>query len=271
MKHKSQHGGRQKQTASRADRWRDEKKKPNGREAFISGINGVKESLASPHVHVKKLWVDAKKLTPFGYEVVKPFQKIICDTKVEPCPYGDVQQGMAALVDLPTWPSLEEFAESHNQSAPLWVVLDQIEDPMNLGQILRTCEGAGVTAVILPERRSVQMTQTVAQVSQGAFAWMPVLPITNLRWALEILKEQGAWIIGCEFSPEARLWDELSWTGPTALVMGAEGSGLRDLTRRTCDHLAYLPMLGKIDSLNVGAALSAFLYEACRQRLKSKY
>ena len=229
-------------------------------------MNAVRESLASPHVKIKRMWVDPSKLTKEGYALVKHHQELAEDIARSSCPYGELQQGLAVLIKLPRWAELEDLMEQESPKPALWVVLDQVADPMNLGQMLRTCEGAGVTGIILPDRRAVQLNQTVAQVSQGAFAWVPVVAVTNLRQALTHMKDQGIWVIGCERSGEAKPWTELDWRGPLALVMGAEGKGLRELTRKTCDFLAYLPMQGRLDSLNVGAALSAFLYEALRQR-----
>lgn len=267
MKSKRNRGGRpDRAPSSRADRWRSDHRNVADGDAFLAGMNAVRESLASPYVKIKKLWVDPGKLTKEGYALIKPYQKEALDIRSNPCPYGEVQQGVAVLVKLPQWPDWQDLLEGEQEEPPLWVVLDQVADPMNLGQMLRTCEGAGASGILVPERRSVQLNQTVAQVSQGAFAWIPILTVTNLRQTLLAMKEYGLWVIGCESSEEARPWSQLDWRGPTALVMGAEGKGLRELTRKTCDHLAYLPLKGRLDSLNVGAALSAFLYEARRQR-----
>lgn len=267
MKPKRKRGGRhERPPSSRADRWRGDQRRPAEGEAFLSGLNAVRESLQSPHVRIKNLWVDPGKLTKEGYALVKHHQEIAEDVGQKGCPYGELQQGLAVLVKLPRWPELEDLLDQPRDGAALFVVLDQVADPMNLGQMLRTCEGAGVTAIVLPDRRAVQLNQTVAQVSQGAFAWVPVVAVTNLRQALLHMKDSGLWVMGCEKSPEAKPWAALDWRGPLALVMGAEGKGLRELTRKTCDFLAYLPMQGRLDSLNVGAALSAFLYEALRQR-----
>lgn len=266
MKNRNSKAGRSGGPPSRADRWRHEHKKPGSGEIFLSGINGVRESLASPNVDIKKIWVDSRKLSPEAYQLLKPHHELVEDHSKTACPYGDIQQGVGALVKLPHWPQLEDFLGDYSGPPPFWVVLDQVEDPMNLGQMLRTCEGAGVTGIILPERRAAGLNQTVAQISQGAFAWLPVFSVPNLRRALELLKQYGIWVVGCEYSQDAKSWHQVDWVDPIALVMGAEGSGMRSLTRKTCDHLAYLPMRGHLDSLNVGAALSAFLYEAIRQR-----
>ena len=266
MKPKRPKSQRPNPNTSRADRWRHDFRKPNAGEAYLGGLNGLRESLASPHVRVKAIWANPDKLSSEGFELIKPHMENVEKTHGA-SPYGELQQGVGCLVRLPQWPSLNDLLEGAGDKPPLWVVLDQVEDPMNLGQMLRTCEGAGVDALVVPDRRSVQLNQTVAQVSQGAFAWVPVVTVGNLRQALEAMKTHGLWIVGCESAPGAKLWRELDLTMPLALVMGAEGSGLRELTRNTCDFHGLLPMRGRLDSLNVGAALAAFLYEVLRQRM----
>jgi len=253
---------------SRSNRWSEGFRQPRDGELYISGLNGVHECLASPHVTVRKIWLDKRK-QPSGWQaVLTPYRDIIVDLEQHDTPYGPATQGVAALVDSPVHTDLYRFVEEMKPRGqqPLLVALDQIEDPMNLGQILRTCEGAGVDGVVLLRHRSVHLNQTVAQISQGAFAWVGVVEVTNLRSSLEDLKQRGYWSIGCEGGKEAVSWCRVDLTGPTVLVFGAEGRGLRALTRKTCDTLASLPMKGHINSLNVGAAVSAFLYEAVRQR-----
>lgn len=265
MKPKRNKAKRSKPQTSRADRWRGDFRKPNAGEAFLGGLNGLRESLASPHVHIEAIWANPNKLSSEGFELIKPHMEMVEKTPAA-CPYGELQQGVGTLVRLPQWPSLEDLLERDGEQAPFWVVLDQVEDPMNLGQMLRTCEGAGVNGVIVPGRRAAHLNQTVAQVSQGAFAWVPLITVGNLRQALETMKSHGLWLVGCERVQGAKPWMEMDLTMSLAIVMGAEGSGLRELTRNTCDFHAFLPMQGRLDSLNVGAALSAFLYEVIRQR-----
>ena len=266
MKNKRGKSQRPHPNSSRADRWRGDIRKTNSSEAYLGGLNGLRESLASPHVQVKTIWANPDKLSSEAYELLKPHMEMVEKTHAA-SPYGELQQGVGTLVSLPRWPDLADLLDQDHGKPPLWVVLDQVEDPMNLGQMLRTCEGAGVDAVIVPGRRAAHLNQTVAQVSQGAFAWVPLVTVVNLRQALETMKTHGIWIVGCEKAPDAKLWTGIDLTMPLALVMGAEGRGLRELTRNTCDFHALLPMQGRLDSLNVGAALSAFLYEVIRQRL----
>jgi predicted rRNA methylase len=148
---------------------------------------------------------------------------------------------------------------------PLLLVLDGVQDPHNLGACLRSADGAGVDAVIVPEDRSCKITPVVSRVAAGAANVMPFFAVVNLGRTLMMLKERGIWIAGAVDHAETALWDT-DLTGPLALVLGAEGTGLRDLTRRHCDYLVGIPMQGTVESLNVSVASAVMLYEARRQR-----
>ena len=145
------------------------------------------------------------------------------------------------------------------------LALDQIEDPQNFGQIIRTADCAGIDGIIFPEHNSVPITQTVLQVSQGAFANMPLYQITNLSQGFMELKKNDFWIVGLENSIDAKPWYKIDYTGKTIIVVGSEGKGLRQKTMKNCDFQATIPMKGKINSLNVSAAVSAILFERQRQ------
>ena len=148
---------------------------------------------------------------------------------------------------------------------PLIVVLDGIEDPRNLGAILRTAECAGVHGVFVPERRAVGLTDTVAKAAAGATEHIPVARATNLVRLIEQLKERNVWVVGT--AADATLaYTEWDWTRASAVVLGGEGSGLRRLVRQHCDALVRIPVQGKIQSLNVSVAAGVILFEALRQR-----
>ncbi len=151
---------------------------------------------------------------------------------------------------------------------PLYLVLDGVTDPHNLGACLRTADAAGVRGVILPKDRSVGITPVVRKVACGAAEAVPVVFVTNLARALDALKEAGVWVIGLAGEGETPLFD-LDLSGATALVLGAEGEGLRRLTRTRCDQLARLPMFGVVESLNVSVAAGVACYEAVRQRTRN--
>jgi 23S rRNA (guanosine2251-2'-O)-methyltransferase len=160
--------------------------------------------------------------------------------------------------------SLEELLDTL-QEPPLLLVLDGVTDPHNLGACLRTADAAGVHAVIFPKDKSASINATVRKVACGAAEVMPVYPVTNLARCLEQLQQRGIWIIGTAGEAEKTLY-ELELQGPMALVMGAEGKGMRRLTRDHCDYLAKLPMAGSVSSLNVSVATGVCLFEMVRQR-----
>ncbi len=149
---------------------------------------------------------------------------------------------------------------------PLILVLDSVQDPHNLGACLRTAEAAGVSLVMIPKDRSATLTPLVRKIASGAAELLPVVQVTNLRRALQIAQKQGIWFVGLTASVEAHSLYQAKLTGPLGLVMGSEGLGLRTLTQQQCDSLAYIPMQGAIESLNVSVATGIALFEALRQR-----
>jgi 23S rRNA (guanosine2251-2'-O)-methyltransferase len=174
-------------------------------------------------------------------------------------------QGVVARVT-PLAPrhSLDDILDA--ASAPALVLaLDGVTDPHNLGACLRVADGAGVQAVIAPKDHAVGLNATVAKVASGAAETVPYLMVTNLARTLNELKDRGVRVVGAAGDAERTIYDA-DLTGPVALVMGAEGPGLRQLTRRTCDELVRIPMAGAVESLNVSVASAVCLYEALRQR-----
>ena len=150
-------------------------------------------------------------------------------------------------------------------TVPLLLVLDCVQDPHNLGAILRTADGAGVHAVIAPKDKAVGITETVRRISVGAADHVPFVQVTNLARTMEQLKEAGLWFVGTSDRAGKTLY-ELDLRGPLALVLGAEEKGMRRLTEEGCDFLAKLPMSGKVECLNVSVATGVCLFEAVRQR-----
>ncbi len=148
---------------------------------------------------------------------------------------------------------------------PFLLILDGVTDPHNLGACLRTADGAGVHAVVVPKDKSASLTPTVRKVACGAAEVMPLIQVTNLARTLKHLKDKGIWVIGTAGETDQTLYD-IDLSGPTALVMGAEGKGMRRLTREHCDQLVKLPMAGSVSSLNVSVATGVCLYEIVRQR-----
>ncbi|NDY90842.1 23S rRNA (guanosine(2251)-2'-O)-methyltransferase RlmB [Ideonella livida] len=183
---------------------------------------------------------------------------------------GPRHQGVAAKVaPLPARYSLDEImeeVEAAKADAPLVLALDGVTDPHNLGACLRVADGAGAQAVIAPKDHAAGVNATVAKVASGAAESVPYLMVTNLARSLGELKERGITVIGTSDDAEKTLYD-VDLTGPVALVLGAEGAGMRPVTRKACDHLVRIPMSGVVESLNVSVAAAVCLYEARRQRL----
>jgi 23S rRNA (guanosine2251-2'-O)-methyltransferase len=160
--------------------------------------------------------------------------------------------------------SLDEVVENI-EGPPLLLVLDGVTDPHNLGACLRVADGSGAHAVVAPKDHAVGVNATVAKVASGAAETVPYLMVTNLARSLNELKEYDIRIVGTSDDAEETLYD-LDLTQPTAFVLGAEGAGMRQLTRKTCDQLVRIPMAGAVESLNVSVAAAVCLYEAHRQR-----
>ena len=171
----------------------------------------------------------------------------------------------AAAHEYATIDDILEEAASRGQ-APLIVICDELSDPHNLGAIMRTAECAGAHGVIIPKRRSVGLTATVAKASAGAVEYMKVARVTNINNAINELKEKGVWVFGTAAEGSVPMY-KADLTGPAAIVIGNEGDGMSQLVRKNCDMLVHIPMSGRISSLNASAAASILLYEAVRQRL----
>jgi 23S rRNA (guanosine2251-2'-O)-methyltransferase len=173
-------------------------------------------------------------------------------------------QGVVAITAATDYVSPEEILDSIKENA-LLIVLDGVEDPRNLGAVLRSVEGAGADGVFIPERRAVGLTETVAKSSAGAIEYVKVAKVGNVNRLIEELKERNIWTIGtsAEAGTDYTEWD---WTQPSALILGSEGKGLHRLVAENCDVLVKIPMYGKIESLNVSVAAGVILFEAKRQR-----
>ena len=183
---------------------------------------------------------------------------------------GRAHQGVIALVAAQRYASVDDIlaAARARDEDPLVLVLDGIEDPQNLGSLIRSADGAGAHGVIIPERRAAALTETVAKVSAGAVAHVPVARVTNVVRTLEELKQAGLWVVGTH--QEAReLYYQAHLTGPLAMVVGGEGKGIGRLVAEHCDFMVRLPMFGQVNSLNAGVAGAILLYEVRRQRAVS--
>ena len=176
-------------------------------------------------------------------------------------------QGLIAEVAAASYVEVEDILAdaAKKEEDPLIVILSEVEDPHNLGAIIRTAYCAGAHGVVIPKRRSASLNQTVAKVSAGAAEYLPVARVSNLVQTVEKLKKEGLWLIAADMKGE-NLW-QIDFKGPIAIVLGSEGHGIAPLLLEKCDYIAKIPIKGKISSLNVSAAAAVFLYEAMKTRL----
>lgn len=192
--------------------------------------------------------------------------KVVNNQKLDQLSGGRAHQGVAAAASCAEYASLEDIlAVSEKKGTnPFIIICDEIEDPHNLGAIIRTAEAAGADGIIIPKRRSASLNATVFKTSAGAASWLPVARVSNLASAVDELKKRGVWIYGTDASGES--YESTDLKGSIALVIGSEGFGMGRLIKEKCDFLLRLPMNGKITSLNASVAAGIFMYEAVRQR-----
>ena len=241
------------------------------KEGLIVGRNAVMQALESDRTIDSVTVAEGQR----GGQAAKIIE--ICREKRIPVKYADsrkldklcggaAHQGVAAFAAAHDYAELDDIfnlAQSRGES-PFIVICDGLEDPHNLGAILRTAEASGVHGVIIPKRNSVTLNYTVAKTSAGAIEYVPVVKVTNIAGTIDTLKGRGVWVFGADM--EGTPWTELDFTGSAALVIGSEGRGLSKLVREKCDFIAPLPMKGKINSLNASVAAGIMMFEASRQR-----
>ena len=178
-------------------------------------------------------------------------------------------QGVFGVVAAKGYSSVEDILElsQKRNEKPFILILDGVEDPRNLGAIIRTAEGAGVHGIIIPKHRSSGLTDVVARTSAGAIEYLHIAKVTNISQTIDWLKGQGVWVYGLDMDGEKE-YDRISYSEPLAIVIGGEGKGIRDLVRKACDEIVRIPLFGKVSSLNVSVAAGIILFEiAKRQRL----
>lgn len=243
----------------------------------IYGKNAVLEAMKSGQT-VHKLWLAqgmdkafVTKVTALCKEKKVPFTLV--DRSVLDNMTGEHHQGIAAEISDFTYVEVEDILDraAERGEAPLVLILSEVEDPHNLGALIRTAECVGVHGIIIPQRRAVAVNETVIKVSAGAAAFMAVARVGNLVQTVEKLKKAGLWVAGAEAerSGSVSLW-QCDFTGPTAIVLGSEGKGISPLLLKNCDYLVHIPMAGQVNSLNVSNAGAVLVYEALRQRQAKK-
>ncbi len=239
---------------------------------LIWGRNPVLEWLESD-LHVQQIFMsrDAGGRTISDIEKIAEQKKTpltrIHPAKLDQMSGTDKHQNIVAKVELPPYADLDDiYKKAEKKNEPLLVaILDGLQDPHNLGAVLRTADAAGLHGVIIPKDRAAGLTPTVIKSSAGAAACVPVVAVTNLSRTIDELKERGAWITGTADDVSTSYIDS-DLKGPTVLVLGSEGKGMRRLVREKCDFLVCIPMFGKVSSLNVSVAAGLLFYEARRQR-----
>jgi 23S rRNA (guanosine2251-2'-O)-methyltransferase len=234
---------------------------------IIYGINPVLEALRAGRVKELRVGERAddrlKQLVALAGERGVRVRRVPTDALERDSRRG-VHQGVVAEIAAPSSASIEEIVNGAS-AAPLVVVLDGIEDPHNLGAIIRTADAAGVDGVVIQSRRAAARDGVAAKASAGALAHVKFAEVVNIARAVDELKDAGVWTIGLA-AEASDSYEAIDLTLPTALVLGAEGAGLRRLVRERCDRLASIPMRGRVGSLNVSVAAGVVLFEAVRQR-----
>jgi 23S rRNA (guanosine2251-2'-O)-methyltransferase len=235
---------------------------------ILSGIHPVAEALRAKHP-LDRLLIAQGAGGPRVQEVIDLARRASVPVRFEPRNALDrlagtsAHQGVVALAAAKKYAELESTVQSE-----LVVVLDGVEDPHNLGAIIRTAHAAGAGAVIIPERRAASVTDVVAKAAAGAIEHLPIVRVTNVNRTLEQLKERGYWIYGLD-ERGTESYDAVEYNVPTAFVLGGEGKGLHEQVRKHCDILVRIPMAGRISSLNVSVAAGVVLFEWRRRRAKS--
>ncbi|HBU92529.1 23S rRNA (guanosine(2251)-2'-O)-methyltransferase RlmB [Bacillus pumilus] len=238
---------------------------------YVIGKNAVIETLKSDR-ELYKLWMAENTVKGQAQQVIELAKKqnitiqYVPRKKLDQMVTGQ-HQGIVAQVAAYEYAELDDLyqiAEQRNEQ-PFFLILDEIEDPHNLGSIMRTADAVGAHGIVIPKRRAVGLTTTVAKASTGAIEHIPVAKVTNLSRALDEMKERGIWVAGTDTSAKQD-YRQFDGTMPLALVIGSEGKGIGRLIKEKCDFLIKLPMAGKVTSLNASVAASLLMYEVYRKR-----
>lgn len=232
----------------------------------LAGIHPVREALRAGRP-LDRVLIAKGAGGPRLQELIELCRQRGVPVRFEPRAQLDRAAGSAAHQGVVAFGSVEKFATLEDTAATrgLHVVLDGVEDPHNLGAIIRTAHAAGAAAVVIPERRAAPLTDVVAKAAAGALAYLPVVRVGNVNRALEDLKEQGYWLYGLDERGDQQ-YDRIEYTTPTAIVLGGEGKGLHEHVAKHCDFLVRIPMAGAVSSLNVSVAAGVVLFESKKQR-----
>lgn len=235
--------------------------------SYIYSKNSVRECILN-NKSIKCIYVNSMDHELVSLAKKKNLTIKVLDNKgLSALAQGGKVQGIVAEVKDYSYSSLDEIlAGAKCKEYPLIVMLDSLEDPHNLGAILRTCDAAGVDGVIIGKNRSVRLNDTVAKVSTGAIEYVKVAEVTNLTETIKRLKDEGYWIVGAEYLENSVYYDTLNYDMPTCLVIGSEGKGISALVSKNCDFLVKIPMFGHVNSLNASVSASILIYEIIKNR-----
>ena len=238
---------------------------------YLYGINAVTEALKARGRAFEWVGMAKERHDLRLQRLIEECRKIgipvrfVQRTELDRMAGNAAHQGVVAVTSAKQYNDLDDVIAAKRGRYSLIVVLDGVEDPHNLGAILRTADAAGANGVVIPERRAAAVTGTVTKASAGASEHLPIAKVTNIARTVEELKDRNIWTVGLdERGPQT--YDALDYKMDCALVLGAEGKGLHDLVKRKCDFLVSIPMRGKVSSLNVSVAAAVVLYEIVRQR-----
>jgi 23S rRNA (guanosine2251-2'-O)-methyltransferase len=235
--------------------------------AILSGIHPVVEALRAKH-SLERLLVAQGAGGPRLQEIIDLARRASIPVRFEPRAALDRMTGSSAHQGVVAVGAAQRYADLDAVAAcEMLVVLDGVEDPHNLGAIIRTAHAAGAAAVVIPERRAAGVTDVVAKAAAGAIEHLPVVRVTNINRALEELKRRGFWIYGLD-ERGTESYDQVQYASPAAVVLGGEGKGLHEQVRKHCDALVRIPVTGPISSLNVSVAAGVMLFEWRRRRSK---
>jgi len=244
----------------------------NDNDYMIEGRNPVLEAIQSGRAINKLMVANGQKEGSIKKIIAKAKEKGIVilyvdRQKINGLSQSDNHQGVIAFVAAYDYKELDELLNEveAKEEAPFFIILDEINDPHNLGSIMRTADAVGAHGIIIPKRRAVGLTPVVAKTSAGAIEYVPVCRVTNLARTIDTLKERNIWIAGADMTGEQTHF-QANFKGAIALVMGNEGQGLSRLVKEKCDFLVNIPMIGKVSSLNASVAASVIMYEIFKQR-----
>ncbi len=240
----------------------------------ICGIHAVQAALDYSADKINKVWIDTHRKDKKQLAFIDQIQRLSISfekadrKKLDKMTDGKNHQGIVAEVELPSVRSENEL--KHNvttmTAVPFFLILDQVQDPHNLGACLRTADAVGVHGIIITKDNSAGITPTVCKVASGAAETVPIYQVTNLARTCRWLKEQNIWLMGATGDTEQSIFS-VDLTLPLALIMGTEGTGMRRLTQQQCDFLVKIPMVGQVESLNVSVAAGIMMYQVFKQRI----